>query len=159
MTQSYVHQTNIPSWSVTSQNMYVVNVWHYDLTACWDGPLDTCPLATNKQIAESDEVMCHSVFQVNSCCVEIIVLLNSESCDVVVLWYCCIIIIFLLYLSLLQGLDDEKMKSAAIDIFSYIVEFSPSMVREFILQEGQTPDDVIISSFSALHCWFPSSPL
>ena len=42
----------------------------------------------------------------------------------------------------LQGLEDERMKSAAIDIFSYIVEFSPSMVREFILKEGQTQDDV-----------------
>lgn len=38
--------------------------------------------------------------------------------------------------------DDCKMKSAAIDIFSYIVEFSPSMVREFILKEGQNQDDV-----------------
>ncbi|XP_064601832.1 serine/threonine-protein phosphatase 4 regulatory subunit 3-like [Liolophura sinensis] len=44
-------------------------------------------------------------------------------------------------IEIILGLDDEKMKSAAIDIFSYIVEFSPSMVREFILQEGQTPDD------------------
>ena len=35
-----------------------------------------------------------------------------------------------------------RMKSAAIDIFSYIVEFSPSMVREFILKEGQNQDDV-----------------
>lgn len=34
------------------------------------------------------------------------------------------------------------MKPAAIDIFSYIVEFSPSMVREFILKEGQNKDDV-----------------
>lgn len=41
-----------------------------------------------------------------------------------------------------QGLDDEKMKAAAIDIFSYIVEFSPSMVREFIVQETQNQDDV-----------------
>ncbi|XP_052275212.1 serine/threonine-protein phosphatase 4 regulatory subunit 3A-like isoform X2 [Dreissena polymorpha] len=37
--------------------------------------------------------------------------------------------------------DDIKMKMAAIDIFSYIVDFSPSMVREFILKEGQTQDD------------------
>ena len=34
------------------------------------------------------------------------------------------------------------MKSAAIDIFSYIVEYSPSMVREFVLQEGQSNEDV-----------------
>lgn len=39
-------------------------------------------------------------------------------------------------------MEDEQMKSAAIDIFSYIVEFSPSMVREYILQEGQRQDDV-----------------
>ncbi|KAK3093571.1 hypothetical protein FSP39_017545 [Pinctada imbricata] len=44
-------------------------------------------------------------------------------------------------LELILGLEDEKMKSAAIDIFSYIVEFSPSMVREFILKEGQSQDD------------------
>ncbi|KAK3588874.1 hypothetical protein CHS0354_025858 [Potamilus streckersoni] len=42
---------------------------------------------------------------------------------------------------IILGLDDDKMKSAAIDIFSYIVEFSPSMVREFILKEGQSQDD------------------
>ena len=42
----------------------------------------------------------------------------------------------------LQGLDDVKMKATAIDIFSFIVEFSPSMVREFILRECQNQDDV-----------------
>ena len=36
------------------------------------------------------------------------------------------------------------MQSAAIDIFSYIVEYSPSMVREFIKQESQRQDDVCI---------------
>lgn len=44
-------------------------------------------------------------------------------------------------IEIILGLDDEQMKTAAIDIFSYIVEFSPSMVREFILQEGQSQDD------------------
>lgn len=39
------------------------------------------------------------------------------------------------------SLDDNTMKPAAIDIFSHIVEFSPSMVREFILKEGQKNDD------------------
>ena len=47
-------------------------------------------------------------------------------------------------LETILGLDDEQMKAAAIDIFSYIVEFSPPMVREFILQEGQKQDDVSI---------------
>lgn len=44
-------------------------------------------------------------------------------------------------IEIILGLDDEKMKAAAIDIFSYIVEFSPSMVREFIVQETQNQDD------------------
>ncbi|XP_048734187.1 serine/threonine-protein phosphatase 4 regulatory subunit 3A-like [Ostrea edulis] len=44
-------------------------------------------------------------------------------------------------IEVILALDDPKMKSAAIDIFSYIVEFSPSMVREFILKEGQNKDD------------------
>lgn len=43
------------------------------------------------------------------------------------------------------------MKPAAIDIFSYIVEFSPSMVREFILKEGQNKDDV--KKISTLKNW------
>ena len=48
-------------------------------------------------------------------------------------------------LETILGLDDNQMKSAAVDIFSYIVEFSPSMVREFIVQEGQKQDDVSIN--------------
>ncbi|XP_033734679.1 serine/threonine-protein phosphatase 4 regulatory subunit 3A-like isoform X2 [Pecten maximus] len=44
-------------------------------------------------------------------------------------------------IEIILGLDDTRMKAAAIDIFSYIVEFSPSMVREFILREGQSHDD------------------
>ncbi|KAK7104451.1 serine/threonine-protein phosphatase 4 regulatory subunit 3A-like isoform X2 [Littorina saxatilis] len=44
-------------------------------------------------------------------------------------------------IEIILGLDDERMRSAAIDIFSYIVEFSPSMVREFIVQETQNQDD------------------
>lgn len=44
--------------------------------------------------------------------------------------------------TLFQGLDDPVMKSTAVDIFSYVVEFNPSMVRDFILHEGQKQDDV-----------------
>ncbi|CAL1546883.1 unnamed protein product [Lymnaea stagnalis] len=44
-------------------------------------------------------------------------------------------------IEIILGLDDERMKLAAIDIFSYIVEFSPSMVREFILHESISVDD------------------
>lgn len=48
----------------------------------------------------------------------------------------------LTFFACIQGLDDPVMKSAAVDVFSYIVEFNPSMVREFILHEGQKQDDV-----------------
>lgn len=42
----------------------------------------------------------------------------------------------------LKGMDDVQVKAAATDIFSYLVEFSPSMVREFVMQEPQQADDV-----------------
>jgi len=43
-----------------------------------------------------------------------------------------------------QGIPDPVMRSAAVDIFSFIVEFSPSMVREFILHEAQKQTSVSI---------------
>lgn len=46
----------------------------------------------------------------------------------------------------LKGMDDVQVKAAATDIFSYLVEFSPSMVREFVMQEPQQADDVSIHS-------------
>ena len=45
-------------------------------------------------------------------------------------------------LCVLKGMDDVQVKAAATDIFSYLVEFSPSMVREFVMQEPQQADDV-----------------
>lgn len=42
----------------------------------------------------------------------------------------------------IQGMDDLQVRAAAIDIFSYLVEFSPSMVREFVMQEPQQTEDV-----------------
>ncbi|KAL8561130.1 Serine/threonine-protein phosphatase 4 regulatory subunit 3 [Nucella lapillus] len=50
-------------------------------------------------------------------------------------------------IEIILGLDDDRIRSAAIDIFSYIVEFSPSMVREFITQETTSPDedDILIN--------------
>ncbi len=33
----------------------------------------------------------------------------------------------------MMGMDDLQVRSAATDIFSYLVEFSPSMVREFVM--------------------------
>lgn len=41
-----------------------------------------------------------------------------------------------------QGMDDVQVRSAATDIFSYLVEYNPSMVREFVMQESQQNDDV-----------------
>ncbi|NWI09939.1 P4R3B phosphatase, partial [Crypturellus soui] len=49
---------------------------------------------------------------------------------------------FLFYF--LVGMDDLQVRSAATDIFSYLVEFSPSMVREFVMQEAQQSDDDIL---------------
>ncbi|NWW44086.1 P4R3B phosphatase, partial [Pedionomus torquatus] len=43
-----------------------------------------------------------------------------------------------------KGMDDLQVRSAATDIFSYLVEFSPSMVREFVMQEAQQSDDDIL---------------
>ncbi|CAJ0946870.1 unnamed protein product [Ranitomeya imitator] len=40
-----------------------------------------------------------------------------------------------------RGMDDTQVRSAATDIFSYLVEYNPSMVREFVMQESQQNDD------------------
>ncbi|ELW55797.1 Serine/threonine-protein phosphatase 4 regulatory subunit 3A [Tupaia chinensis] len=42
------------------------------------------------------------------------------------------------------GMDDTQVRSAATDIFSYLVEYNPSMVREFVMQEAQQNDDDIL---------------
>uniref|UniRef100_A0A672KZL9 Serine/threonine-protein phosphatase 4 regulatory subunit 3 n=1 Tax=Sinocyclocheilus grahami TaxID=75366 RepID=A0A672KZL9_SINGR len=47
-------------------------------------------------------------------------------------------------LEIVMGMEDEQVKSAAMDIFSYLVEFSPSVVREFIMQEPQQADDDVL---------------
>ncbi|XP_022110005.1 serine/threonine-protein phosphatase 4 regulatory subunit 3A-like isoform X2 [Acanthaster planci] len=44
-------------------------------------------------------------------------------------------------LEVVMGMDDSEVRQAAVDIFAYIVEYSPSMVREFILQEGNGQED------------------
>lgn len=40
--------------------------------------------------------------------------------------------------------DDAATKIASIDILTYIVEFSPSVVREHTLQQTQNPDDELV---------------
>lgn len=50
-------------------------------------------------------------------------------------------------------MDDLQVRAAATDIFSYLVEFSPSMVREFVMQEPQQTDDVSNIWFSLCCFW------
>ncbi|XP_078001272.1 serine/threonine-protein phosphatase 4 regulatory subunit 3-like isoform X2 [Glandiceps talaboti] len=47
-------------------------------------------------------------------------------------------------LEVILAMDDNDVRQAAIDIFAYIVEYSPSMVREFVLQEANTQDDDVL---------------
>uniref|UniRef100_A0A3B3SY05 Serine/threonine-protein phosphatase 4 regulatory subunit 3 n=1 Tax=Paramormyrops kingsleyae TaxID=1676925 RepID=A0A3B3SY05_9TELE len=47
-------------------------------------------------------------------------------------------------LEVILGMDDPQVRSAATDIFSYLVEYNPSMVREFVMQESQQNDDDIL---------------
>ncbi|XP_030626760.1 serine/threonine-protein phosphatase 4 regulatory subunit 3B isoform X1 [Chanos chanos] len=47
-------------------------------------------------------------------------------------------------LEIVMGMDDLQVRAAATDIFSYLVEFSPSMVREFVMQEPQQADDDVL---------------
>ncbi|KAI1240394.1 hypothetical protein IHE44_0008814 [Lamprotornis superbus] len=44
---------------------------------------------------------------------------------------------FLPTLEMLMGVDDLQVRSAATDILSYLVEFSPDMVQEFVMQEAR----------------------
>ena len=43
-------------------------------------------------------------------------------------------------LEITLGFDDAATKSASIDILSYIVEFSPSMVRDYMLQQANSAE-------------------
>ncbi|NXA74054.1 P4R3B phosphatase, partial [Thryothorus ludovicianus] len=44
-------------------------------------------------------------------------------------------------LETLMGMDDLQVRSAATDILSYLVEFSPSMVQEFVMQEARQSEN------------------
>ncbi|NXQ62921.1 P4R3B phosphatase, partial [Anthoscopus minutus] len=48
---------------------------------------------------------------------------------------------FLPTLKILMGMDDLQVRSAAIDILSYLVEFSPAMVQEFVMQEARQSEN------------------
>ncbi|GAB1302259.1 Serine/threonine-protein phosphatase 4 regulatory subunit 3A [Apodemus speciosus] len=47
-------------------------------------------------------------------------------------------------LEVILGMDDTQVRSAATDILSYLVEYSPSIVREFVMQEAQQNNDDIL---------------
>ncbi|XP_041921573.1 serine/threonine-protein phosphatase 4 regulatory subunit 3B isoform X2 [Alosa pseudoharengus] len=47
-------------------------------------------------------------------------------------------------LEIVMAMDDLQVRAAATDILSYLVEFSPSMVREFVMQEPQQADDDVL---------------
>ncbi|XP_027944460.1 serine/threonine-protein phosphatase 4 regulatory subunit 3B-like [Eumetopias jubatus] len=44
-------------------------------------------------------------------------------------------------LKIVMSMEDLQIKSAATDIFTYLVEYSPSMIREFIMEEAQLSED------------------
>lgn len=46
-------------------------------------------------------------------------------------------------LEITLGIEDQKTKTASIDILTYIVEFSPSVVRDYTLQQANNTDEVI----------------
>lgn len=45
-------------------------------------------------------------------------------------------------LEITLAMDDQKTKTASIDILTYIVEYSPSFVREYTLQQANSSDEV-----------------
>ncbi|KAM8896572.1 serine/threonine-protein phosphatase 4 regulatory subunit 3-like [Lycaon pictus] len=44
-------------------------------------------------------------------------------------------------LKVVMSMEDVQIRSAATDIFTYLVEYSPSMIREFIVEEAQQSED------------------
>ncbi|XP_031360378.2 serine/threonine-protein phosphatase 4 regulatory subunit 3B [Lonchura striata] len=48
---------------------------------------------------------------------------------------------FLPILEMLMGMDDVQVRSAATDILSYLVEFSPATIQKFVMQEAQQSEN------------------
>ncbi|NXQ46987.1 P4R3B phosphatase, partial [Catharus fuscescens] len=62
---------------------------------------------------------------------------------------------FLPTLEMLMGVDDLQVRSAATDILSYLAEFSPAMVQEFVMQEARQSENdtqLIIQVIRQLIC-------
>lgn len=49
-------------------------------------------------------------------------------------------------------LPDSLAKSACIDVLNAVVEFSPTIVREYCLQQASDVDDVSSISQADYHC-------
>ncbi len=47
-------------------------------------------------------------------------------------------------LEVILSMDDIGIKLASVDILTYVVEYSPSMVREYALQQDSSQDEVSI---------------
>ncbi|XP_020726354.2 serine/threonine-protein phosphatase 4 regulatory subunit 3-like isoform X1 [Odocoileus virginianus] len=46
-------------------------------------------------------------------------------------------------LKMLMSMNDLQIRSAATDIFTYLVEYSPSMIREFIIEDQHSEDSIL----------------
>lgn len=51
-------------------------------------------------------------------------------------------------LEVILSMDDMAIKLASVDILTYVVEYSPSMVREYALQQEASQDEVRPMLFS-----------
>ncbi|XP_055293528.1 serine/threonine-protein phosphatase 4 regulatory subunit 3-B-like [Moschus berezovskii] len=47
-------------------------------------------------------------------------------------------------LKILMSINDLQIRSAATDIFTYLVEYSPSMIREFIIEDRQSEESILL---------------
>ncbi|XP_041968901.1 serine/threonine-protein phosphatase 4 regulatory subunit 3 isoform X2 [Aricia agestis] len=48
-------------------------------------------------------------------------------------------------LEITLSIDDQKTKTASIDILTYIVEFSPSVVRDYTLQQANSTEEMLLN--------------
>jgi protein phosphatase-4 regulatory subunit 3 len=53
-------------------------------------------------------------------------------------------------LEVILSMDDIGIKLASVDILTYVVEYSPSMVREYALQQDSSQDEVSLFLVSYL---------
>ncbi|KAJ8274786.1 hypothetical protein COCON_G00094110 [Conger conger] len=61
-------------------------------------------------------------------------------------------------LEVILGMEDVQVRCTATDIFSYLVEYNPSMVREFVMQESQNDDDILLINLIMEHMICDTDP-